>query len=287
MRAAPIAAIACALAGCDRGEAAPAPAGASCGDLAGAIARATQQGIEAELEVEVNAVNGHVFVLRSAGPHPAQEVPGEFDVASTVPAAAAIDPDVIAVEAFAMGDATGRHDGREVKLTVKGVEPQRFARVLGVSSHVVEGTARLDGAPAPIWLGVEAARTLGVTIGDDVEVVAPGGAATRTFRVTALHHYAMLREPYDRELAIVTLDGARAVLDAHEAAVGIELAVRDPARAADIAAALGRRLGPGYVAMGWRELNKPMLDAVEAARQPTVTTMTLALIGASSIWCRR
>jgi len=247
-----------------------------CDGVAHLVARSVWAGIEEELYAEIIAVNAHVTVLAKGGGR------GDFTAAARL--AETIDPDVVAVEHFAFGDGVAQHGDRQIHLTIKGVDPTRFTQVLGVSAHVVRGDPRVG--ESRIWLGVDGARALAVGIGDEISVQLHGGGSRR-FRVAALHHYAALPDPYDSELAIVSLDDVRGWMDPEQDAIGIELALRDRARAQGVAAALTTRLGWSFVAMGWRELNKPLIEAVDERRPVLVTALTSALVGGASIWCRR
>ena len=85
----------------------------------------------------------------------------------------AAHPDVAATTPAAIGDGFATRGTANRPVAVLGVEPARFDRVIPVSTRIVRGNYRMDGAEA--LLGVELADDLGVDVGDKVRLESSAG----------------------------------------------------------------------------------------------------------------
>ncbi len=257
-----------------------------CAGLATRLAGALYDGQGDEVTAEALGVNAHVVVLKQSS-----DFPDLHDVEKVAAAA----PGVTAAETFTFILAHARHGGAEVAIKLKGVEVDGPARMLDVGHRMVSGVADLRGADAPILLGTGVARTLGVGVGDTIDVVADPPerassptrpAVARRFRVAGTFHYPILVSEYDDGLAIATFAGV-ARLGSAEPTTGVELLLGDRDRAPAVATALQGKLGDAYHVVSWGELNKPLFDAIAASRGFYVVEVGLALASVAWFSCRR
>ncbi|MEZ4366084.1 MAG: ABC transporter permease [Kofleriaceae bacterium] len=249
---------------------------------------AVTTGFQQQFREKVLGVNAHVIIQKSA--------PSFADYRDVMDKAAAIDPDVLAVQPFIFAEMlVTRGKGELSGVAIKGVDPARVTSVLDLQKHMVEGTVEslaapvTPGAPPSIIMGKELARKLRAKLGDDVTVVVPlsnvdvntwraksAAPRTRTFRVTGIFYSGF--DEYDRRLMYTALGEAQVLWGQGDVAQGVELKVRDVERAGEIARKLGARLGePPFQVQDWYELNHNLFTALQLQKLALTIILTLII----------
>ncbi len=146
-----------------------------------------------------------------------------------------------------------------------------------------------DRGPLPgLILGVTLARTLGVNVGDRVQVISPlsgldtslwrpGGGAPRSrdFRVIGIFQAGF--QEYDSHLVYVDLFEAQQFIDEGDTVMGVELRLHDIERAPEVSRRVERMLGGGpYHTLDWKELNHNLFTALEI--QKLILSLVIATI---------
>jgi lipoprotein-releasing system permease protein len=222
------------------------------------------------LRDKILAVNAHVVVLKGAE--------GFADYRNVL-ALAERTPGVVAVEAFGWVELLIAKPGKPpVGIAIKGVDPGRVGRVLGVGPHMKTGSLDslgANGEPPAIVIGDDLARKLDAHVGDTVTLTSPshdGSLAApeiqpTAFRVTGLFH--MDFDEYDEHFALVPLSAMQAMLGRGDQVMGIEMTVKELAHSDDIAKAIEQALGgPPYQTQDWYELNTRLFHALYGDRRP-------------------
>ncbi len=165
---------------------------------------------------------------------------------------------------------------------VRGVDPAEEPRVTAVAAELAqEGVlARLSPGSWNIVLGAELARQLGVGVGDQVTVIAPGAQVTpagalprlRSFNVVGL--FSVGHYEYDSSLALANLDDT-ARLYRTGGPTGVQLRLADVHDARDAAARLSRALGAGIRVTDWTRTNAAWYDAVQIEKTMMFIILTL------------
>jgi lipoprotein-releasing system permease protein len=139
-----------------------------------------------------------------------------------------------------------------------------------------------------IVVGQELARSLRLYLGDEVNVVTPLGELgptgpmpkSRPFRVAGIFYSGMYE--YDMKFAYVTLASAQRFLSAPRAASGVEITVREPDRAQDVATVIADRAArPGLRVRAWQELNKNLFGALALEKLAMFIALGIAILVAS------
>lgn len=154
-----------------------------------------------------------------------------------------------------------------------------------------------------IVVGQELARSLRLYLGDEVNVVTPLGELgptgpmpkSRPFRVAGIFYSGMYE--YDMKVAYVTLASAQRFLSASGTASGIEITVREPDRAQEVAleisrvtkahaseiigAAPGKPHANGLRVRAWQELNKNLFGALALEKLAMFIALGIAILVAS------
>jgi lipoprotein-releasing system permease protein len=165
---------------------------------------------------------------------------------------------------------------------VRGIDPSEEPRVTAVAAELAqEGVlARLVPGSWNIVLGSELARTLGVAVGDQVTVIAPGAQVTpagalprlKSFNVVGI--FSVGHYEYDSGLALANLEDA-ARLYRTGGATGVQLRLADVHDARSAAARLARGLDPGIRVTDWTRTNAAWYDAVQIEKTMMFIILTL------------
>jgi lipoprotein-releasing system permease protein len=132
-----------------------------------------------------------------------------------------------------------------------------------------------------IVLGGELARTLGVTLGEKVTLIAPQGQVTPAGVVPRLKQFTVLATfdsghfEYDSALALIHI-GDAARLFRVDGPTGVRLKLTDMLRAPEIGLELARSLGPGLLVRDWTRQNRSWFAAVQVEKR--MMFIILALI---------
>lgn len=138
-----------------------------------------------------------------------------------------------------------------------------------------------------IILGRELARNLGVDEGDPVYLMSARGMLTpighipsmKRFRVTGIFETGMYE--YDNSLAYVHLTVARKMLRLGEAVTGLEIWVNDIYQADRIREKIADRLGAGYWARDWMQINRSLFSALKLEKTAMFVILTLIIFVAA------
>lgn len=215
-------------------------------------------------------------------------------------------PDVVAATPFVYGQAMVSSDHAVSGAVIRGVPPGHASDVVDVKSHVTRGTADDLGKPmdvqvlvegeeekisAPqVLLGYELARTLGVRVGDWVNVMSPMGSASaigliprvKRFAVGGLFDAGMME--YDSQVMFMALPDAQDFLRLDGAVTGIEARVKDVYRSQTVARQIEQRVGYPHYARDWMEVNRNLFVAFRLEKFiQFIVLMLIVLVAAFNI----
>jgi len=250
--------------------------GVGVGVMAVIIALALMTGVQSEMRDRIVGSAAHVYVYKPAG---------YTDVGSEIPAlmVAGVTGAAPAIVGEGMLQSS-RVDARPVR--VKGIDPALEPQVTdltkalrsgGLTNLVPASATDRDG----VVLGDELARSLGVTIGDEVLLITPQGIVTpsgavpttRRFRVEATVHFGFYE--VDAGTAFIGLSAAQDVLGRSGPDL-IQLRLADMDDAPRIREELQDALGPGYQLDDWTEINAPLYQALWLEK--VAISLTIGLI---------
>ena len=153
---------------------------------------------------------------------------------------------------------------------VRGVEPAEEGQLSVVGADLQrEGILeKLTPGSWNIVLGAELARSLGVSVGDQVTVIAPGaqvtpaGALPRLKSFNVVGTFSVGHYQYDSGLALASLDDT-AKLYRTGGPTGVQLRLVDVHAARQVAAHLSVALGDQVRVQDWTRTNAAWFDAVQ------------------------
>ena len=242
------------------------------------IVLAVMSGFERELKDRILGATAHVHVTSLDG---SIADPGKVrDNVLQVEGVTGASPYLFSQVMLSSGAAATGGILRGVDLPTVGTVT-RLPRDIRVGRLEDLANAPAGGLPRVI-LGKELAANLGVTVGDIVEVLVPGGNVTplgafprvARFLVSGIFESGMYE--YDSSFAHVSLAEAGRLLGISGRVTGIEVKVRDLYSAGRVATRIRERLGYPYWAKDWMQSNRNLFSALKLEK--VVMFIILALI---------
>jgi lipoprotein-releasing system permease protein len=164
---------------------------------------------------------------------------------------------------------------------LKGVDPQETDILAHLKQGSIGALERTSGMPR-IIMGSKLAQNTGMMMDSVVHVISPQGELTPLgpkikqfdFRVVGIFETGFY--DLDANWAYVSLKSAQNVLSVEDVVNSIELKVDNVDEAPEVAKAVEAALGNrALVATNWKELNRPIMNALRMERIVTVVTIGL------------
>jgi lipoprotein-releasing system permease protein len=189
-----------------------------------------------------------------------------------------------------------RSETRVAGATIKGIDPAIAARGLKIEGleHLVAKKPSssspnqiISPATAPIVLGRDLARTLGVLKGDTLFIISPRGALApvgfvpfmKRFRVIDFFETGMYE--YDGSLAFMNLNDAQKLAHMKQAVGAVEMRVDNIYHTDTLGKKLVSELGSSYRFQDWIKLNKNLFAALKLEKAAMFITLTLIILVAT------
>jgi lipoprotein-releasing system permease protein len=193
-------------------------------------------------------------------------------------------PGVIAAVPYIEEQALLTHGAHTAGTTVRGVQPQEERRAVGLTQHIQGGSIDdlIDGS-YHIILGDALAAALGVTVGDDVVLIAPQGNPTpagieprmRRFKVSGIFHSGMYE--YDRALAMLNLRDAARIYQTGDAVTGVRLALTDAFDAPRVVVELARSLSGSHYVSDWTRVHSNLFRSIQITKSMLFVILLLVV----------
>jgi lipoprotein-releasing system permease protein len=181
-------------------------------------------------------------------------------------------PDVINAAATASGSALALRGDTSRAITLNGVEPEIYFRIVRVPNYIVAGSAEIT--TEGILVGIELARDLGASLGDKIIVSTPL-AGSRILTIKGIFDFG--NKGANQRTTYVTLRNAQSMLGLIGGVTSIDLTVSDIYAAEDIAKEIEATLP--IEADSWIKTNAQFFTAVQA--QKNSNTMIRLFVGLS------
>jgi lipoprotein-releasing system permease protein len=164
---------------------------------------------------------------------------------------------------------------------VRGIDPETETQVSDFTLQIPpEVRATLQPSSFNVVLGGELAMSMGVRVGDQITLIAPGGQVTPAGvmpRLKQLHvsgifdsgHYE-----YDASLALLHIDDTQRIFRL-EAPTGVRLKIKDSQQARSVAYDLAQQLGPDVIVRDWTRQNRTWFAAVQVEKRMMFIILTL------------
>jgi lipoprotein-releasing system permease protein len=176
---------------------------------------------------------------------------------------------VTAVSPLVAGSAFVTRGEATRSVALRGIDPERFTRIIDMPARMASGVFRVQGTEAVIGTGL--AADLGVRIGDRIRVLTAEGR-TDVFTIAGI--FDLQNKGVNDSWVLVSLKSAQNLLDLSGGISAIEMRVEKIFTAESIAQAVGRRTG--LIAESWMALNGQLLIGLRS--QSSSSTMIQAFV---------
>jgi lipoprotein-releasing system permease protein len=238
-------------------------------------------GFQDDLKEKILGVNAHVVV---------QSFKGRLSDGESALERIREIPGVLDSSPYVYGQVMIRSGDRAHGVVVKGVDPERGPATTPVLKGLKKGSLN-DLAPAGeapgIITGMELAANLGLSIGDEIDLISPVGEAgplgvlpkMKKFRLAGLFDAGMYE--YDSSLAFIHIGEARSFFQLDDSVTGLEVRVFDIYKAQEVAEQIEKSLGTPYFARDWMQMNRNLFSALKLEKVVMFIILTLIVIVAS------
>ncbi|MHB9155303.1 MAG: FtsX-like permease family protein [Endomicrobiales bacterium] len=240
------------------------------------ITLAVMSGFHRDIREKILGIQPHLVVLKG-GPAPFNEYPA---VAGRIKQ----HKEVVAAAPFIYGQAILKNNQSTAGAVIKGIEAASEDSLIHLGRTVISGHLPGEGTAArDILLGQELARTLGLTLGDEVIVVSPGQLALiprmEKFTVTGIFQSGMYE--YDSSLSFVSLAQADKLFGMEGSVTGIGISVKDWEKTGRIEAELQKDLAGPYWVRSWERMNHNLFAALKLEKIMMFIILTLIILVAA------
>jgi lipoprotein-releasing system permease protein len=257
--------------------------GVAIGVTALIVVIAVMGGFESDLKTRIMSIEPHLILKQTDGP--LAHYAGVVDTARKTEGVRAAWP-VVELQAML------RSDSRVTGAVIKGVDPRAVSQGLnlpGILSLEAAGRPSAAGPakPAPIVLGRDIARSLGLIKGDTLYVVSPRGMLAPVGFVPSMKRFTVVdffetgMYQYDGTLAFVNLADAQGLNHMRSTVDAIEMRIGDIFQAGAIGKTLVSALGPAFTFQDWGQLNKNLFSALKLEKSAMFVTLTLIILVAT------
>ncbi len=191
-------------------------------------------------------------------------------------------PEVRGTAPYVRGQALLANGSNPRGAILRGVLPEREGEVSDLAAAMKTGRlADLKGGEYHIILGIELARSLGLTIGDKVAVIIPQGSVTpaglvprlKQFTVAGVFEAGMYE--YDAGLALIHLTDAQRLYRLGDEVSGLRVKLADMERAPFVTRELARSLQGDYFLSDWTMSHANFFRAVAIEKRMMALILTL------------
>lgn len=186
------------------------------------------------------------------------------DLLQTVDEVSAISPQIGGSAFLVKGEAVQ-------PLSVLGIEPTNIDAISTITPKIVAGSGQMtaDG----ILIGAKMAEEFGLSAGQSVLLRTDRGV-DRQMTITGIFRTGL--QSLDERVAFLPLQTARPLFNLPEGVTNIEVKLKDPAEARDIAAFLSEATGMRVTS--WQEKNESLESALQAQGQTGTMIQAFSLI---------
>ncbi len=169
---------------------------------------------------------------------------------------------------------------------IRGIDPKSEQAVTDIGKMIVQGEFNFDDNG--VVLGLDLARSLGVTVGDEVTIISPFSSQATPLGMIAKSQKFIVRGIFDSGMyehnsTLVYFDfkELQKFLGMGEAVTGIEARLDNIYSAGKVAEELTRTLGYPYRALDWIMMNRNLFTALRLEKIVTFIVLVLIVLVAA------
>ena len=266
------------------------------------VVLAVMRGFEEELRDKILGVNSHLVVLSYDGPMGDYEAIKDKIINTN---------GIVGTSPFIYGQGMVVGENNVLGAVIRGIDPKNAGSVTNIEEALGRGMVGRNGkvkadelraigrelimklnretksGKPPLILGIELASNLGISAGDQVNLVSPFGkvgpfgpqAKIKRFEVVGVFDYGMVE--YDSSIAYVGLRDAMDFFEMNSKVTGVEAKVRDLYKAKEIGEKIAVNLGFPFYTRNWEEVNRSLFRALRLERIAIAIFLALIILVAA------
>ncbi|MEO0105028.1 MAG: FtsX-like permease family protein, partial [candidate division WOR-3 bacterium] len=170
-------------------------------------------------------------------------------------------------------------------IVLRGIIPENEKRSLNVEKSIILGDFDFSSSQPGIVLGIDLAKVLSVSVGDQITLYSPFATIktpfgylpkAEDFIVKGIFDAGMY--DYNASLVYIDLKDAQRLLDCGNQVTGLELKIKNLYQAREVAKKINKLVGYPYQALDWQTLNKNLFAALKLEKVVTFIVLTLLII---------
>lgn len=193
-------------------------------------------------------------------------------------------PQVQAQAPFVLGQGMITKGSQVTGALIRGIDVEQERAVSEVLDHIVEGdSAALQSGSFGIILGINLARSLGVSLGEKVTVVSPSGKVTpagllpRLKRFTVVGLFQINMYEYDNGIALIHIDDAAKLLSLEDKVSGLRLKLDDVEEARRFRSEISQQLNGEFQVRDWTMEHANFFRALEIEKRVVFIVLLLII----------
>ena len=193
----------------------------------------------------------------------------------------------VGIVPIAEGQVMAMANGNNTGAMIRGIRMEDLAAkaVTGTKIYGKQLDKIKDGE---LVAGASLARTLGVTMGDEISLASannatptPFGSMPRIMSYPVMSSFFMGMYEYDSGYIFMPLETAQKYLNISDSVTHIDLFLKDPEDTEEVCDALTRLLPDGFVVRDWRDLNRGFVGALQVESNVMFLILMLIVIVAA------
>ncbi len=170
-------------------------------------------------------------------------------------------------------------------IVLRGIIPENEKKNLDIERNIILGDFDFSSSSPGIVLGIDLAKVLSVSVGDQVTLYSPFSTIktpfgylpkAEDFVVKGIFDAGMY--DYNASLVYIDLETAQRLLDCGNRVTGLELKIKNLYKARELAKRINKLLSYPYQALDWQTLNKNLFAALKLEKIVTFIVLTLLII---------
>lgn len=242
------------------------------------IVMSVMNGFRTELLDRILGLNGHLFVRGVTS-----YVTDYDDISAQIEKI----PGVISATPIVEGQVMASSQANAQGALVRGIHGKDLLRLKVVSEKIVDGSLEGFDQGEGVAVGVRLARNLGLRVGDNITLLSPRGAITpfgtaprvKAYPISAIFEIGM--SEYDGNFIFMPLNEARGYFRTAEGVTALEIMIKSPDDATELAGPVGDVAGRCCDVLTWQQTNSSFFGALQVERNVMFLILTLILIVAA------
>ena len=195
--------------------------------------------------------------------------------------------DVIKVTPIIEGQVMVSANKRSNGAVVRGMREIDIETRTIISGNISHGSIQAKNNRTSVIIGSRMAQSLGVSVGDEIKLISPDGNITpfgtiprmKNYKVSAIFNIGM--HEYDSSFIFMPLTEAQIFFKYTDSISYLDVMLRKPDQATDMAAQIDHLLSNNYRVFDWQKTNSSFFNAIQVERNVMFLILTLIIIVAA------